>query len=179
MNASWQIAYSLSLTSLGEAGCHRMASLGGAGRPYGQWSLINITVPNPLSTVPHEPQDTGIRPFSVPRSRCWSGKRSTPLLPSASSICPRAGSRYGRATSIPRTVAPRTTPVGAMVSIAPSPMNARRVPANRHLSVNASRLSHSPRQAAHHSAAWRAGRCAFRSGSTSLAKSFKPCSATS
>ena len=103
---------------------------------------INITVHHTLSTVPHEPQDTGICPFSAPRSRCWSGKRSTPWLPSARSIYPRAASRHGQATSILRTVTPRTTPLGAMVSIAPSPMHARRVPADRRLSANASRLSH-------------------------------------
>jgi hypothetical protein len=138
-----QVAYSQSLTSLREA-CvpSHWLHWERAGRPYGQRSLINITVHNTLSTVPHEPQDTGIRPFSAPRPRCWSGKRSTPWLPSAHSICPRAGSRHGRATSIPRTVAPHTTPVGAMVSIAPSPMHAQRVPADRHLSANASRLSH-------------------------------------
>jgi hypothetical protein len=65
-----------------------------------------------------------------------------PCLPSASSIRPRSGSRNGRAKSIPRTVAPSTASVGSIVSIAPSPIHSRRVPADRRLSANASRTSH-------------------------------------
>ena len=92
------------------------------------------------STVPHEPQDTGIRPFSAPRSRCWSGA-ARPACP-ARAVSAREPARAMAGPRRSRAPSPRTTPVGAMVSIAPSPIHARRVPADRHLSANASRLSH-------------------------------------